>query len=251
MKKFLLLSAIFAVLLFAYSPAEAIVRVEGRYWFTELSSKVQASTPGLTGTEIDVINTLGMDKSKNFGEGRVELHLANHRLRYSYMLLSWEGHKTIAQSVNFAGQPYTANTRVDSKLDVVYQRVGYRYDIIDTIGKQLGIIFDFKHIGIDTNLRAPGINQSSTVAVPVPTIGLGGQMGLPLHFSISAEASGIASGGDYLIDGEASINFTPVSFAAISGGYRVFDMRVKSAGNAGNKMDFTIQGPFVTVNVEF
>lgn len=243
-----LLFAIFVVSLFVYSSAEAVVSVEGRYWFTELSSKVQATTPGLVGTDIYLKDTLGMDKSKNFGEGRIELHLGSHRFRYSYTELSWEGHKTITQSVNFAGQAYAANTRVDSKLNMVYQRVGYRYDIIDTMGNQVGIIFDFKHIGIDANLNGSGINQSSSTTLPIPTIGLGGRLALPFLFSLSAEASGIASGGNYLIDGEASLKFTPVSFAAISGGYRVLDMKMI---NAGNKVDFTIQGPFVTVNVEF
>lgn len=248
MRKTLPALVVFAVSLFVYSRAEAAVRVEGRYWFTELSSKVHASTPGLDGTDIALRDTLGMDKSRNFGEGRIELHLGVHHLRYSYTAFSWEGHNTITQAVNFAGATYTANTRVDSKLDMVYQRVGYRYDIIDTAGSQLGIIFDFKHIGVDANLKSSSANQSSHTTLPIPTLGLGGQIRLPLLFSVSAEASGIASGGSYLIDGEASLNFTPVSFAAISGGYRVLDMKMESAGN---KVDFTLQGPFLTVNVEF
>lgn len=248
MRKTLLLFAVFAALLLVYSDAEAIVSIEGRYWFTEVSSNLQSTVPNLDGTDINLKNTLGIDKAKNFGEARIGLHLGSHSLRYSYMELSWEGRRTLTQSLNFAGQSYAANTSVSSKVDMVYQRMGYRYNFIDAMGNQAGVIFDLKHIGVNANLKAAGINQSSSITLPIPTIGLGGRLGLPFLFSLSAEASGIASGGSYLIDGEVSLNFTPVAFAAISGGYRVFDMKMKSAGN---NADFTLQGPFIMVNVEF
>ncbi|MBI5047681.1 MAG: hypothetical protein HZB54_01840 [Deltaproteobacteria bacterium] len=249
MRKILLVFTVFAVSFFMYSSAEAIVHVEGRYWFTSLNSKVKATETSLIGTEIDLVDTLGMDKSKNFWEAKIDLNLLSHHLRYSYMPLSWSGQKTITQSVNFAGTTYTANARVDSKLDIIYQRVGYRYDIIDTLGNKLGIVLDVKILDIKTNLKTTGVDKPySPGTLPIPTIGLGAQVGLPSLLSVGGEVTGIAYGNNQLIDWEVFVNFNPVPFTTISGGYRTFGLNVK---DKDNKVDFSLAGPFLMVNVGF
>ena len=246
MKKILL--AVLVVMLFGlmHSTANAIVHVEGRYWFTSLESTVKATDLGVIGTEINLVDTLGVDDKKNFWEARIDLNLFDHHLRYGYMPMSWKGQKTITKTINFAGQTYTANASVDSNLDILYQRLGYEYDIINLLGNKLGVIIDLKLLSIDANLKTTGIDKSYSVTSPVPTIGLGAQVGLPALLSIGAEVTGIAYSGNHLIDGEAYINFNPVPFTTISGGYRMFDLKVE---DGGNKVDFKLKGPFLMVKV--
>lgn len=246
MKKILL--AVLVVMLFGlmHSTANAIVHVEGRYWFTSLESTVKATDLGVIGTEINLVDTLGVDDKKNFWEARIDLNLFDHHLRYGYMPMSWKGQKTITKTINFAGQTYTANASVDSNLDILYQRLGYEYDIINLLGNKLGVIIDIKLLSIDANLKTTGIDKSYSVTAPVPTIGLAAQAGLPALLSIGAEVTGIAYSGNHLIDGEAYINFNPVPFTTISGGYRMFDLKVE---DGGNKVDFKLKGPFLMVKV--
>src|SRR3989338_7280012 len=168
MKKILLLMVVSALSLFAYSNAEAIVHVEGRYWFTSLDSNVKVTDASLVGTEIDLVDTLGMDDKKNFWEGRIDMNLGSHHLIYGHMPLSWTGQKTITQSVTFAGQTYTASTKVDSSLDILYQRLGYRNDIIDMLGNRLGIIFDIKLLDIEAKLKVPAIGVDKAYSVTAP-----------------------------------------------------------------------------------
>lgn len=251
MKKILLLMVVSALSLFAYSNAEAIVHVEGRYWFTSLDSKVKVTDASLVGTEIDLVDTLGMDDKKNFWEARVDLNLGSHHLRYAYMPLSWDGSKTITQAVNFQGKTYSASAKVDSSLDILYQRLGYRYDIIDTLGNKIGIIFDVKVLDIDARLKSSSpttIDKSYSVTAPIPTVGLGAQIGLPFLFTVGAEVTGIAYNGNHLIDGEALINFEPIPLVTISGGYRVFDLKVK---DGDDNVDFKLKGPFLLVRAGF
>ncbi|HBR16650.1 MAG TPA: hypothetical protein DD725_03435 [Deltaproteobacteria bacterium] len=252
MKRFLLLFAVFVVSLSAYySPAEAVVHVEGRYWFTKLDSEIQVTEGATIGSEVDALNTLGVDDTENFWEARLSLELGNHKFRYSYMPLLWEGQKNITNSINFAGKTYTADANVESSLEIRYHRLGYRYDIVDRLNNQFGIIFDVKLLDVDAHLRAKTIDvdKSYSATIPLPTIGFGAQIGLPFSFSLGAEVTGVAyGGGNYLVDGEASLNFNPVSFASISGGDRVFDVQVK---NKDDKIDFTLKGPFVMVRVGF
>ena len=248
MKRMMLSAVLLAVSVFYALPAEAIVHVEGRYWFTTLESNVKATDLGVIGSEINLVDTLGVDDKKNFWEARVDLNLGSHHLRYGYMPLSWDGQKTITQSINFDGKTYSASARVDSNLDITYQRLGYRYNIIDTLGNQLGIIFDIKLFDIEARLKTTGIDESYSVTAPVPTIGLGAQIGLPFLFTVGAEVTGIAYSGNHLIDGEAAINFNPIPFITISGGYRIFDLKVE---DGDDKVDFSLKGPFLMVNAGF
>lgn len=250
MKKYISVVILCIVSLFICSIAEAIVHVEGRYWFTNLSSNVQVTDASIIGTDINLVDTLGIDNNKNFWEARVDFNLLDHHLRYAYMPMSWKGQKNITQTVDFAGQSYTGGASVDSSLEIIYQRLGYRYNIIDTLGNQLGVIFDIKLLSIDASLKAPtiSIDKSYSVTVPLPTIGLGAQVGLPFLFSVGVEATGIGYSGNHLVDGEAHINFNPIPFTTVSGGYRIFDMKVK---DGDNKVDFTLKGPFLMVKVGF
>ena len=249
MKRMMLAAVILAVSVFYALPAEAIVHVEGRYWFTTLESNVKATDLGVIGSEINLVDTLGVDDKKNFWEARVDLNLGSHHLRYGYMPLSWDGQKTITQSINFDGKTYSASARVDSNLDITYQRLGYRYNIIDTLGNQLGIILDIKLFDIEARLKTTGIpDESYSVTAPIPTIGLGAQIGLPFLFTVGAEVTGIAYSGNHLIDGEAAINFNPIPFITISGGYRIFDLKVE---DGDDKVDFSLKGPFLMVNAGF
>ncbi|MEK7842089.1 MAG: hypothetical protein AAB197_05385 [Deltaproteobacteria bacterium] len=245
MKK-ILLAALVMLFGLMYSTANAIVHVEGRYWFTSLESSVKVTDLGAIGTEINLVDTLGVDDKKNFWEGRIDLNLFDHHLRYAYMPMSWKGTKNITQSINFAGQTYTANASVDSKLDVLYQRLGYEYDIINLLGNKLGVIIDLKLLSVDASLKTTGINKSYSKTAPVPTIGMAAQVGLPFLFSVGAEVTGIAYNGNHLIDGEASVNFEPIPFTTISGGYRMFDLKLE---NGDNKVDFKLNGPFLMVKV--
>lgn len=246
MKKILIIIlSIAASISFLYSSAEAIVHVEGRYWFTSLDSKVQVTETGLTGTELNLVDTLGMG-DKNFLEARIDLNLFDHHLRYGYMPMSWKGQKTMTQDIYFSGQTYSASVPVDSKLDVLYQRLGYEYDIINLLGNKLGVIVDLKLLSIDASLKTTGIDKSYSITAPVPTIGLTGQVGLSMLFTVGAEVTGIAYSGNHLIDGEVSVNFEPIPFTTISGGYRIFDLKLE---DGDNKVDFALNGPFLMVKV--
>ncbi|HAG50645.1 MAG: hypothetical protein A2X87_08110 [Deltaproteobacteria bacterium GWC2_42_51] len=240
----------FAMMLFASSSANALVHVEGRYWFTNLDSTIKVTDASIIGTELDMVDTLGMDDQENFWEARVSLELGSHKFRYGYMPLSWDGQKTITQAISFAGTTYSASTRVDSSLDIIYQRVGYRYDIIDVLGNQLGVIFDIKVLDIEARLKdSTGVlDKSYSVTAPIPTIGIGAQVGLPFLFSVSAEITGVGYSGNHIIDAEAQVNFNPLPLITVSGGYRIFDVKVE---DGDDKVDFKLKGPFLLVRAGF
>jgi len=250
-KIFLATLFLFAAVLCTSSPASAIVNVDARYWFTTFSDTVQLSSGSVTGTNLNLIDDLNVDDKKNFWEGRVTLELGSHKLRYSYMPLSWDGTKTITQTISFNGQTYTAGASVDTKLSADYHRLGYEYDIIDLLDNRVGVIFELKYFDADARLSAPsiGLNESGTLKAPIPTIGVTGQVGLPFLINIGGEITGVGTGSKvYLVDAEAGVNFKPAPFVVISGGYRILKFHVESSND---KVDLTLKGPFLMLRADF
>lgn len=250
MKKIILpfLAAVFSVFV-SSSNASAIVNVEGRYWFTDLDDSVQISSASTVGTDIDLVNDTGLDDKKNFWEGRLTLELGSHSLRYAYTPLKWNGSKTITRDITFGGTTYSASADVESELSFDYHRLGYEYDIIDTLNNKLGIILEVKYLDGKARLKTATLDQTESFNVPIPAVGVAAQVGLPFFISVGGEVTGIALGNQmYLIDGEAGVNISPMPFVTISGGYRIFKLHVEHDNDKG---DLTLKGPFVMLRADF
>ena len=238
-----------AAAVFFAAEAQAVVEIDARYWFTNLSSDVKVTESGLPGTKIDLVDDLGVDDSKGFPEGRVTLGFGDHHIRYSYMPMSWDGDEIVTQSVNFDGKTYSVGTRVKSNFDIAYHRLGYEYDIVNTLGNKFGVIAEVKYFDIDASLKSSVNSESKSLAVPLPAFGVAVQVGLPAFLSVGAEITGITAGNaGNLVDAEASLNLTPAPLVTISAGYRYLGLHAEQ-GN--DELDFKVSGPFAMVRVGF
>lgn len=249
MKKILI--AFFAVALAAVlsTPAEAVVQVEGRYWFSTLDSNVKATDLGVIGTDIDLVNTLGMEEGKNFFDGRIVLELGGHSLRYGYIPLEWSGAATPSATINFGGVDYTSSFAVDSELSLKYHRLAYQYNFIDTLDNHLGVIVELKYFDIDAKLESSVRNESVSIGVPVPTVGLSVQVAIPFLIKLNGEATGISLGDKaYMYDAEVSLSYKPLPFFDLAGGYRAFKLH---AEDGGDELDIEVTGPFIMLRADF
>ena len=249
MKKILLVLAVLALTLSISTDASAWVEAEGRYWFPTLDANFRSTASGLLGTNIDLVEDLGLDENEAFPEGRVTLNLGKHRLRYGLMPLEWDATKVSTVSINFNGQTYSASTLIDTTLKADYHRLGYEYDFVDILNNRLGVIFEIKYFDIEAGLKATGIDELVDLDAPVPTVGLAAQFGLPAMFSIAGEVTGIGLGSDlYLYDAEVGVVITPAPFIRISGGYRIFELHVE---DGDDEATLTLAGPYVMLKADF
>ncbi|OGP15204.1 MAG: hypothetical protein A2054_05760 [Deltaproteobacteria bacterium GWA2_55_10] len=247
MRKLAILLAVVFVLGFG-TKASAIVDVEARYWFSDFDDTIRVSEGSAVGTDINLVDDLGID-DENFVEGRITLELGSHKIRYGYMPLKWEGSNTLTSSIVFNGQTYSASTNVESELKMDYHRLGYEYDIIDTLNNKLGVIFEVKYFDVEASLKSATLDERESFKAPIPTVGIAAQVGLPFLFSVGGEITGISLGSDaYLVDGEAMVNLKPAPFVIISGGYRVFKLHLE---NDDDLADITVKGPFVMLKADF
>ena len=236
----------FVATLFTGTNAFAIVDLEGRYWLTTMDDEIKSGT---TGDTINLVDDLGVDDKENFFDVRATLELGSHRLRYGYMPLNWKGTKTISQDIVFNGQTYSATDTVNTELDIAYHRLGYEYDIIDTLDNRLGVIFEVKYFDIDASLTSTGLNETASVKAPIPTIGIAAQVGLPFLLTVGGEVTGITLGSAaWLVDAEAGVNFKPAPFVVVSGGYRLLKLHLDYDDDLA---DISVQGPFVMLRADF
>ena len=247
-KLVVLLAAVFVLSL--SSTASAIVDVEARYWFTDFDDTIRVTEGSTVGTDINLVDDLGVG-DENFVEARITIELGSHKIRYGYMPLKWEGSNNLTRSITFNGTTYSASTNVESEIKMDYHRLGYEYDIIDSLNNKLGVIFELKYFDGEASLKAPsaGLDERESFKAPIPTVGIAAQVGLPFLFSVGGEVTGISLGSDaYIVDGEAMVNLKPAPFVVISGGYRVFKLHLE---NDDDLADITVKGPFVMLKADF
>ncbi len=245
---FIIVATIISVVIFQ-SRAMALIEAEARYWLSDLDAEVKVTESGLTGTTIDMEEDLGVDREENFLEARLTLQKGKHSIRYAFVPMSWDGKKTIPRSINFAGRTYSVSTAVTSSLDVDYHRLGYQYDFMSVAGNRLGIIAELKYLDIDASLKSATIDESESLAVGFPAVGVAFRLGLPALFSIEGELTGMTYGGDaHFVDGEVGLNIKPMPLMTISGGYRYLQLY---AENDDDKVDLELTGPFIMFRVGF
>jgi len=241
----------FITMLFMTTQALAVIDVEGRYWFTNLDTTIEASSGTVIGTNLDLVNDLGLDDLENFVEGRITLELGHHSFRYAYMPLSWSGLARITKDINFAGRTYPASSEVSSDVQIDYHRFSYRYDFINKLKNRLGIIAEVKYFDGRVNLKdaAFGLDESTRLQIPIPAIGVGAQVAIPLLAKVGAEITGMTLGSlAYVLDAEANVGFHPLPYVDVSAGYRFLKFHIDKDDDVGS---VTLKGPFITLSANF
>ncbi|VAV85509.1 hypothetical protein MNBD_DELTA01-1185 [hydrothermal vent metagenome] len=105
LKKILLLAFVFFSIFIFSSNAFAAFGGEARYWFTTLDSEVKITDSSITGTKIDLSDDLDID-DEDFVEARLFYESGRHKIRYSFVSMSWDGDKAISKSIVYSGKTY-------------------------------------------------------------------------------------------------------------------------------------------------
>jgi len=246
-----MLSGLAAMCLVAASVAGAEagqVSVEGRYWSPDLSAHVRS---GSTGTTVDVKGDLGL-RDEAFGEARLAWRFGEswqHRLRLGYLPIRYSGSNRISQDIEFGGRTYTVNTVVDSRLEMDYWRLDYRYDFLRGPGGRVGLQVGLLVFDVEASLSSAGVQTRATVQAPIPALGLGIHLtALPL-VDVLGEINGMSL-GQYgrVVDAELAVGVHVFPFVWILGGYRVVDIQGEQDDDKAN---VKISGPFLGVQGRF
>lgn len=245
---------VFIMLLGHASAFAQIIDIEGRYWFADLDASAKVKSGSVPGSRIDLDDDLAVDR-EDLPELRLTVSTGlNGKLRLAYLHGDFEGERTIERSFQFAGTTFTANSRVDSDIELHYGRIGWAWQFIAVPGVfKVGPMFELKGLVVDASLRTrgPGTNVHESTVLPMafPTLGVMANVTPVRYLDVFAEVSGVPFGDlGHVVDAEAGLRLIPIRFLSLSAGYRLFDVRV---GKDDNFARLKLSGPFIGASVRF
>jgi hypothetical protein len=224
--------------------AQASFEIEGRYWFSQVNSRLRVEYQGL-GTDIDGKNDLGFTDS-GIPEARAAVRWGHNQVQFVYTPISFSGDRVVTRTLIFNGRTYTFGTRVVSGLEAKHLQIGFTHYFSLHHGLvKLGPMVEAHGFLLSGTLQAPAVNANSKedLSVGIPAIGPSLEISPHRQVDIYGEASGM-SAGDYghFIRGEAGVRIRPVRFLQLTAGYQTFNLRL------ANSSDFArlhLRGPFV------
>jgi hypothetical protein len=241
---------IFALLASGALSAQPSVELEGRYWFSNVNSRIRVESQGV-GTDIDAKTDLGFTNT-SFPEVHAALRWGYSRLSFQYTPIEFTGDRTVSRTLVFNGRTYTFGTRVVSDLQVKHLQLGWTYHFQFLDGRlKLGPTVEAQGFLISGALNAPAVNVASKedLSVGLPTVGPSLEITPHRRLDLYGRATGMSAGSyGHFIGSEAGVRVRPFRFVQLSAGYRTFNLQV------ANSPDFAhlhLGGPFIGAGLIF
>lgn len=175
------------IILMAYpgaSSAESFVKVRGLGWDSAISGNIRADEGLLTGSNIDLKNTLGITDSTVVPEieGKIGF-LGTSRFIIAYSPASYEGRKRSYQKLDFSGKTFVGGGEMlSTQLDVSMTSVLYEFaplpegvvQPLTSTEPEMGLLLGLKyfHTAAKITSNSTGMVVNESVGLPIPVIGL-------------------------------------------------------------------------------
>jgi len=160
-------------------------------FFTDRDSDTRIDGDGGLGSDIDLENDLGFDKSDTVFRLDGSWRFAqNHRIDFSAFDLSRDAVKTIEREITIGDTTYEIDTSVEGNLDLNIYKLAYPWMFKRTGRNFLGASAGLYVADIGTQFRGPfGVNpESNDITAPLPVFGLRGAWYFTERWSVRGSA---------------------------------------------------------------
>lgn len=167
------------------------VEVGGFFWNPNPNMVIQSERFGIIGTQIDLIQDLGLPQTR-FNQMKVVLRPSTrHKFRFEYTPIKYEQPEGVLQrNIVFNGILYNVALPVASMMDWRAYRFGYEFDFIYRDRGFLGILLEAKYTDVRAELRNVLNDEYIRARAPIPAIGAIGRVYVAPNISITGEFSG-------------------------------------------------------------
>jgi len=226
------------------------------FWNPTPDMLIKTEWRGIVGDEIDLVEDLGLEKTR-FSQIRAVLRPGRkHKLRFEFTPIRYESEEAILRrDVIFNGKLYNVALPVSTTLKWNAYRFTYEYDLIYRDRGFFGILLEAKYTDVEATLLNVLDTEFVRARAPIPAIGAIGRVYVAPNISITGEFSGFrlpeAIDEDYRgryfdFDLYGTVNFTENVGAQV--GYRSFDVFYKVETDEGA---LKIKGPYIGGVVRF
>jgi hypothetical protein len=217
-------------------------RVEfgGYFWNPTPDMVIQSEALGIVGTRIDLVEDLGLEKSR-FGQIKAVFRPGTkHKLRFEYTPINYDQPAgTLRRNIVFNGITFPVAIPVASTLKWNAFRFAYEFDFLYRDRGFLGLVLEAKYTDVEATLTNVFDEEFVRARAPIPAVGLIGRVYVSPNISITGEFGGIkiprideeyeAKYFDFDLYG--TVNFTENVGAQL--GYRSFDVFYKIEDDEG------------------
>ncbi len=226
------------------------------FWNPGPELAIQTEWRGIVGDRIDLVEDLGLEKTK-FGQIRAVLRPATkHKLRFEYTPISYEQPEgTLQRDVIFNGQRYSLSLPVATTLRWNAFRFTYEYDLIYRDRGFFGVLVEAKYTDVEATLTNVIVEEFVRARAPIPSVGVIGRVYVVPNISITSEFSGFKlpdsinedyRGKFFDFDIYGTVNFSDNFGAQL--GYRSFEVNYKVETDEG---ELSLRGPYLGGVVRF
>jgi hypothetical protein len=157
------------------------------WWNPQPSLLVTSTSLDIAGTEVDLVNDLGIQQ-KRLREFRLVLRPGTkHKFRLHYIPIQYSAEAQVTREFIFNGQRYRVGVPVNTTASLTTYRFGYEYDFVYTRRGYAGVQLDVKYTDVDVTLATPFLLEFTRQAAPIPTIGFVGRGYIVPNVSITGE----------------------------------------------------------------
>lgn len=219
----------------------------GGAWLADHDGGAQAGA-----VELDFDDDLGFNTEANFFAYAALEHpvpfLPNIRVQYTD--ISQSANNELDRIVDFNGQTFTANTVVDSNLDLEIADAVFYYELLDNVvSLDLGIAARYVDGAIDVTSLTDSASAEFEGVLPM----LYAHTRFDLPFTggwFSARAQGLTFRGESFIDAEAQVGWESRLGLGFEVGYRVLRLEIDGLDELDNA-NINLNGPFAAINYHF
>lgn len=233
MKKLLSGVMIFLATVLCASSYGTTLEFKVKYWMPDFSADVRVDDEDIIGTTVDIDKDLGIDTD----EGVVPIELVLHfgdlfRLWFGYTTLSMDGSSVINKEITFAGETFSLNADIDSKVELTGTEAGIEWDFLSSenygFGPCISAIYFEGSAAVFDNLSL--ISAEGKLTTVVPAIGGFGRIGfLEQRLEISGRLMGFTLDNDTYIDGVAEAKYNVLKNFGIFAGYHYMSVEVEDS----------------------
>ena len=205
--------------------------VSFNFWNPTPATIVNSEALGILGTDINLVDDLGIEK-QTMKDLRIVLRPAKkHRFRINYVPLTYEAEGQVRREFVFNGQRYRVGLPVSTTAQFTTWRFGYEYDFLYRDRGFLGAIVDVKYTDSNVELNSPIGAEFAKQVAPIPTIGAVGRVYATKNLALNGEVSYFKMPenawedhqGRY-VDFDVNATFNPHKNFGVQVGYRSIDV---------------------------
>ncbi len=159
------------------------------WWNPDPSLIVNSEALGILGTDVNLVDDLGIEKKRLRKFDLVLRPARKHRFRFQYVPIRYIADSQVTRSFVFNGQRYNVGLPVQTDANFKTYRFGYEFDFLQFKRGFVGALLDLKYTNIDVQLLSPIGSEFATAAAPIPTFGFVGRGYITPNFAVTGETS--------------------------------------------------------------